>query len=380
MDIRHGRKTILLGDFLPFLDGAGRKHSTVERFNIRQLPLANRAALAFCAAHDLGIGRGFQPFSGLLGRGRIRIGRVALRRHRDVLFKKERAFAEGDADAVQIGRLFVGGKAYWHAWVTLLQVADLIQFEMLPQAGVFSDAMHDGKFLLPMAEKGNDLIDFFGGGGGGGSDDGQVGFAHPFQKGPVGKGTTGYLDDVEVQFFHQIDARFIPRSTHRDETRVLNRAFQALKVFRGQFGFGEAFDVFVIGPLDVIRMEVGFIPMLQFHAELELREVPRDFFKFTDDAKAMLNITHVIVGHFKNKQRSGDGFDHAVRSRESLILDRRSRSHALRALISFTHCHEPTLCDCQFYHNQNSPTGLRSRRGRERKENKSPLSTFSSRN
>ncbi len=173
--------------------------------------------------------------------------------------------------------------------------------------------MHDGKILFPMAEKRNYLVDVIRRSRCGGSDDGQIRFANPFQKRPIGKRTTGNFDDIETQFLHQIDARLIPRRTHGNETPLLDRIFQSRTIFLREFGFGKALDVFEIGPLDEIWMEESVIPVLELDAEMELLEITGDLFKFPDDAQAVFDVPHVIIGHFENEQGRWNGFDHALR-------------------------------------------------------------------
>jgi hypothetical protein len=99
----------------------------------------------------------------------------------------------------------------------------------------------------------------------------------------------------------------------------LNGVFEPAKILLGQFGFGETLDVLVVGALNVIGMEESVVPMLQLDAEGELLEVLTDFLELADDAQAVVDVPHVIIGHLKNEKGSWNGFDHALRCRKLMF-------------------------------------------------------------
>jgi hypothetical protein len=53
-------------------------------------------------------------------------------------------------------------------------------------------------------------------------------------------------------------------------------------------------------------VEKGVRAVLELDAELELGEILRDFLELAHDADAVLDITHVVVRHFEDKQGSWD--------------------------------------------------------------------------
>jgi len=54
------------------------------------------------------------------------------------------------------------------------------------------------------------------------------------------------------------------------------------------------------------------VAVLKFDAEMELVEIPGDLFKLPDDAQAVINVTHVIVGHFQYEKRCLQGCRHSL--------------------------------------------------------------------
>ncbi len=130
------------------------------------------------------------------------------------------------------------------------------------------------------------------------------------QQWPVGKRTTGDLDDVELLRLDDIDRWLVERGRHGKETIGAHLGHQAVEILPAQARFGETLDVLDIVTPPSCRVNEGIqVAVLQLECEMK-RECPANLAEGADHGHAVFDITHVIVSHFQHEERRRDGRGH----------------------------------------------------------------------
>ena len=124
-----------------------------------------------------------------------------------------------------------------------------------------------------------------------------------FQERPVGKGTTGDLEEIKSVTDHPVDRNLIKRGAGGQQTAFVGALFHFDKGGFRKRGFGETFDILQIETLLIFRMDEGRdIAVLKLDRAAELRKLRRDFGITPDESFTVFNISGMVVCHFKDDQ------------------------------------------------------------------------------
>jgi hypothetical protein len=194
-----------------------------------------------------------------------------------------------------------------HIAIAILQHVDLIELQGGARRRILRDAGHQREILVAMAQEGHDIVHVGAFDASRRADDRQIDRGDLFQQRPVREGAAGDFENVEAILDDPVDRSLVERRAHREKAFRLDGGHEAARRVAVQPRLGEALDVFYVGPILEGRMDEGVeLAKLQFEGEVEI-ELPRQRAELGDNAQAMVDVAHVIIGEFEDEQRLGNG-------------------------------------------------------------------------
>ena len=155
-----------------------------------------------------------------------------------------------------------------------------------------------------MPEEAHHAIDFFEGFAGRGGDNWEDRTWQFVREGAGFEVAAGHFDEIEPVLHDLVDRDLIPRSAHGEKAGLNDGVFDAPVLIPGEARLGEALHVFEIVPALKRGVDAAIdIAVLQFDAEGK-RKSAGSRLQLLDDADAMVDIAHMIIGHLINKHRT----------------------------------------------------------------------------
>ena len=236
-----------------------------------------------------------------------------------MFLEQRRALRDRHGDRHGFIGVFMRRIADAHIAIAILQHVDLIELQGGARRRILRDASHQREILVAMAQEGHDIVHVGAFDAGRRTDDRQIDRGDLFQQRPIREGAAGDFENVEAILDDPVDRSLVERRAHREKTFRLDGGHEASRRVAVEARLGEALDVFYVGPILEGRMDEGVeLAKLQLEGEVEI-ELPRQRAKLGDDAQAMVDVAHVIIGELEDEQRLGNGLGCAAVVLSSMI-------------------------------------------------------------